>query len=218
MEALANYSALMLLEKKKGAKAVDTVLEDYRNHLLTKAESGRTLESAGPITWGIRLQSSLTPGAWRAVTYEKGTWIIHMLRRRMGDAKFLAFLHEICDRYHFKPISTEQFRELAEKYMPGKAPANSLRNFFENWVYGTGIPAIKLTYAMRGAKLTGTITQKDVADDFSAIVPVEVQVAKTKTIYWLQTASDPEPFSIPMKVAPTKVSLQMNDCLMTAAR
>ena len=53
---------------------------------------GRTPESAGPITWGYRLNSSLAPHAWQTVTYEKGTWIIHMLRRRMGDESFFSFL------------------------------------------------------------------------------------------------------------------------------
>jgi len=47
IESLANYTALLLLEKKKGAKAMDAVLEAYRNHLLSKRENGRTLESAG---------------------------------------------------------------------------------------------------------------------------------------------------------------------------
>ena len=36
IESLANYSALLLLEHKKGSRALDTVLEEYRNHLLSK--------------------------------------------------------------------------------------------------------------------------------------------------------------------------------------
>ena len=40
-----------------------TVLDDYRTHLLSQTDAGRTLESAGPIIWGYRLESSLTPDA-----------------------------------------------------------------------------------------------------------------------------------------------------------
>ncbi len=218
MEALANYSALLLLEKKKGIKAVDTVLEDYKTHLLAKAESGKTLESAGPITWGFRLQTSLTPGAWRTVTYEKGTWIIHMLRRRLGDEKFMSLLREVCTRYRFSAISTEQFRELAAKYAPPKIGDADLKGFFENWVYGTGIPMVKLTYSMRGLKLVGTVAQREVEEDFTAFVPVEVQNRREKTVYWLPTGSDPVSFSIPMKVPPTKVALLATDCLITTAK
>ena len=143
---------LLLLERRKGVKALDEVLDDYRAHLLTKTESGRTLESAGPIIWGYRLESSLAPDAWRTVTYEKGTWIIHMLRRRLGDEKFLALLREVSSHHH--SISTEEFRDLARQYAP-RSPDPDLKIFFDNWVYGTGVPAVKLSYAWRGAKLSG---------------------------------------------------------------
>jgi len=215
MESLANYSALLLLEKKKGIKAVDAVLDDYKKHLLAKLESGNTLESAGPITWGYRLQSSVAPNAWRTVTYEKGTWIIHMLRRRLGDQKFKSLLHEVCDRYRFSTISTEQFRELAREYAPPKSPDPTLRAFFDNWVYGTGIPAVKLTYSWRGTRLTGTVSQRGVDDDFTAFVPVEIVAGRQRTVHWLATGSDPVSFSIPMKVAPTRVALLPADCLIT---
>ena len=147
---------------------MDDVLDGYKRHLLAKDDDGRTPESAGPITWGYRLDSSLAPHAWQTVTYEKGTWIIHMLRRRMGDESFFSFLHEICKRYRFGSISTEQFRDLAQQYMPPKAPDSIVKAFFENWVYGTGIPAVKLSYSLRGLKLTGDVLQRDVDDDFSA--------------------------------------------------
>ena len=216
IEALANYSALLLLEKKKGSKAMDDVLDQYKTHLTTKDDAGRSLESAGPLTWGYRLDSSLAPGAWQTVTYEKGTWIIHMLRRRMGDESFLSFLHEICKRYRFSSISTEQFRELAQQFMPARSADRTLKAFFENWVYGTGIPSVKLSYSLQGLKLTGDVLQRDVDDDFSALVPVEVQIGRQKTVYWLPTGSDPVPFSIPVSAPPTKVTLLAADCLIQA--
>jgi aminopeptidase N len=215
MESLSNYSALMMLEKKKGPKAVDAVLESYKGHLLTKSQDGKTLEAAGPITWGYRLQSSLAPNAWRPVTYEKGTWIIHMIRRRLGDQRFMAFLREVSKRYRFAAISTEQFRELAATYTPPKSEDAALKTFFENWVYGTGIPSVKLAYTVRGLKLTGTLAQRGVEDDFTAFVPVEVQTGRQKAVYWLSTGTDTVSFSIPLKMPPTKVSLLAGDSLIT---
>jgi hypothetical protein len=215
IESLANYSALLLLERRKGVKALDDVLDDYRTHLLTKTDTGRTLESAGPVIWGYRLESSLTPDAWRTVTYEKGTWIIHMLRRRLGDEKFLELLREISSHHH--SISTQEFRELARQYAP-KSPDPDLKIFFDNWVYGTGLPAVKLTYAWRGAKLSGTIVQRDVDESFSAYVPVEVQTGSKSNVYWLAAGSDPTVFSIPLKLRPTKVALVTADCLMTTPK
>jgi hypothetical protein len=217
IEALANYSALLLLEKNKGSKAMDNVLDQYKKHLLSKDDNGRRPEAAGPITWGYRLESSLA-SAWQTVTYEKGTWIIHMLRRRMGDERFFSFLHDICERYRFNSIGTEQFRDLAQQHMPPKSPDSTLKGFFDNWVYGTGIPAVKLSYAMRGLTLTGTLLQSDVDDDFSAFVPLEVQTGRERTVYWLPTGSDPVPFSISLKTPPTKVSLLAADCLIVSSK
>jgi hypothetical protein len=215
IESLANYSALLLLERKKGVKAIDNVLDDYRTHLLAKTDAGQTIESAGPIIWGYRLESSLTPDAWRTVTYEKGTWIIHMLRRRLGDEKFLALLREVSRHHH--SISTEEFRDLASQYAP-KSPDPGLKIFFDNWVYGTGVPAVKLSYSWRGAKLSGSLVQRDVDEAFSAYVPVEVETRSRTDIYWLASGSDPVAFSIPLKTAPIRVSLLATNCLMTTSK
>lgn len=215
IESLANYSALLMLERKKGAKAMDSVLDGYRTHLLSKTETGRTLESSGPIVWGYRLTSSLAPNAWQAVTYEKGTWIIHMLRRRLGDEKFLALLREVASRH--RSISTQEFRTLASAYAP-RSPDPGLETFFDNWVYGTGIPTVKLSYTWRGGKLTGKIEQRDVDDEFSAYVPVEVDSRNASRVYWLATGSDPAGFSIPLTAPPAKVALVAADCLMTLAK
>jgi hypothetical protein len=88
MEALANYSALLLLERKRGTRALEGMLERYRDHLMEKGANGQPIESAGPLHLGARLETSETPEAYRAIVYEKGTWVIHMLRRRLGDAAF----------------------------------------------------------------------------------------------------------------------------------
>jgi hypothetical protein len=219
IESLANYSALLLLERKKGGKALDAVLDEYRNHLLSKTPSGSSLESAGPVVWGYRLESSLAPDAWRTVTYQKGTWIIHMLRRRLGDEKFLSLLRDVCS--HYRSIGTDQFRELASHYAPASADPG-LKIFFDNWVYGTGIPTVKLSYSWRAMKssgtLSGTLVQRDVDDAFAAFVPVEVQTGNKSIVYWLAAGADPAAFSIPLKAPPTKVTLLAADCLMTTSK
>src|SRR5262249_12611169 len=98
MEALANYSALWTVERKKGTTIVDSVLEQCKSDLLQKMESGKTVESAGPITMGHRLHSSQSPNSWPTVTYEKGSWILHMLRRRIGDEQFQKMLAQFYQR------------------------------------------------------------------------------------------------------------------------
>jgi hypothetical protein len=212
MEAMANYSALLYLEKRKGVSAVETMLEAYRSGLLEKNEAGQLVDSAGPIVLGTRLESSLEPRAWRAITYGKGSWILHMLRMRMGDERFMALLAEVARRYDRKEITTEAFRELASQYMPPKSDDPKLEGFFDQWVYGTGIPTLKLTYSVKGTapalRLLGTITQTGLEGDFGALVPVEIQASRGKTItQWVRAGADPVTFTVPLKQQPLKVTL-----------
>jgi len=211
MEALANYSALMFVERKKGRKVLDSVMDSYKEHLLAKTPEGNTVESAGPIVWGQRLRNSLNPEGWRAITYEKGSWIIHMLRARLGDERFMKMLHAIVERYRFQPITTEQFQQIAAEFLPPKSPDPKLESFFEQWVYGTGIPTLRIASTTTGRapalKVRGTITQTDVDEDFSALVPVEASLPGKRTVTkWVQTSSEPVPFTMDLPV-PAKVIL-----------
>jgi hypothetical protein len=212
MEALANYSALLYLEKSKGGHDADEMLDAYRKELLAKSESGQTVDSNGPIVLGMRLENSQEPRAWRTITYGKGSWIIQMLRQRMGDERFFSMLAEMTKRYDGKPITTEAFRGLAAEFLPPKSGDPKLEAFFEQWVYGTGIPTLKLTYSIRGKapalKLVGTLTQSDVDDDFTTLAPVEIQIARGRSItQWVASASTPVSFTVPLKQMPLKVTL-----------
>ncbi len=209
MEALANYSALMFMESRDGPRMMTEMLDGYRRQLLTKGPDGRITEAEGPVVEGRRLENSNNPNAWSAVAYGKGSWIMHMLRQRMGDAAFVRMLAELRRRYEWKAIDTEEFRLLCAEFLPPHSPDPKLENFFDEWVYGTGIPTLKLTYAVKGRpgawKLNGTIAQSDVPDDFSVTVPVEIQTGQgRKTVKTVETGSDPVTFSVPVAAANAK--------------
>lgn len=211
-EALSSYSALMYLEKKKGPKALTDVLENYRDSLTRKMDNGQMVDSAGPITWGFRLESSSSNQAWRSITYNKGAWIFHMLRRRLGDERFFKMLAGLRRQYEKRTISTAELRTFIKQDLPPKFTPTMVDEFFDNWVYASGIPALKLTYSVKGAapavRLTGQVEQSGVDDDFSAEIPVEVQFAKgAPQVIWVQTASSAAPFSATLKQAPSRVSI-----------
>lgn len=214
-EALANYSALMLLERKKGSRAMETALEDYRNELrFTLPDSkSSTLESAGPITWGMRLHTLSGLDPWRIITYGKGSWIMHMLRRRMGDTAFLAMLGELRKRYAYAALTTEQFRAIAAEFSPKGLPDDDLENFFDNWVYGTGIPTLEVTSKTKGkapnVNLEVTVRQTSTTDEFSIDVPVEIRLpGQVKPlVQWIRTGPEPASFQLKLRAAPLKVEL-----------
>lgn len=209
MEAMANYSALLWIEKKMGPKAVDSVLDEYRVRLTEPIADGRTIDSAGPIVWGVRLESSDIPDAWRAITYDKGAWIMHMLRCRLGDERFLKMLAEMRRRYQFRAITSEDFRALATEFLPPHPPARAMDTFFDNWVYSTGVPKLKLQTSIKGLRVSGTLTQSGVSGDFSTDVPVQIEFAKgAPQIVWVRTSGDPVSFSVAVRQTPVRVEIE----------
>jgi aminopeptidase N len=221
MEALATYSALLHLERRKGSKALDAVLAEYRKHLLEQDPSGATVESAGPITWGFRLEAR-SPAAWRVITYEKGAWILHMLRQRMGLERFLKMLGELCRRYRYRAISTEQFRALAAEFLPEGSPDAKLESFFDHWVYGTGIPTLELKTSVRGkppnVTLTATVIQTGVPD-VSFYVPVEIRAGGGRPIVrWVRTGSEPATITVALRQRPSRVLLDPDNSLLAVRK
>jgi aminopeptidase N len=137
---------------------------------------------------------------------------MQMLRRRMGDERFLALLADLTKRYDRREITTDEFRLAAAAHLPAHSEDPKLETFFDQWVNGTGIPALKLSYSVKGKapqlRLVGTIVQSDVESDFSTLAPVEIEVARGQTItQWVRTSSDPVTFTVPLKQAPLKVAL-----------
>jgi hypothetical protein len=212
VEGLAHYSALLWLEKKKGSKALEVVMADFQADLLKTGEENQTVEASGPLTWGYRLEASTNTEAYRVITYEKGAWVLHMLRKRLGNERFLKVLSELRRQYQFREVGTADFLDLVKKSLPPAVSAESMDSFFENWVYSTGIPTLRVKYSIKGKapswKVSGTVEQSGVDGNFSADVPVEVLFAKgAPQIVWVRTSSEATSFSAPVKQLPTRVDI-----------
>jgi hypothetical protein len=209
-ESLSNYSALLYLDKQHGGRKVsDTVLASYRDQLLAG-----DLESTGPIVQGRRLETALKPDAFRAITYGKGTWILHMLRARMGDAAFLKMLAALRQDYERKELTTEQFRQECAKFLPAGASDSKLQTFFDQWVYSTGIPQLKLTWTARPGRVTGTVIQSGVDEDFSVEVPIEIRVGTKAIRKLVHTDNAGAQFAFPTAGTATKVTLDPDNAIL----
>jgi len=192
MEALANYSALMLLESRNPA-AFHELLQKYRDDLLAKNRKGMPLAAAGPVTLGIRLSSSQFPNGYEAVSYGRGTWLIHMLRCMMrdgerksgggqnaGDAAFLRALRRLRTEYEAKPASTTDLIGVFESELPSSLwyeGRKSLEWFYEGWVNGASLPSfgmreVKFADHAGGTVATGTIVQEHAPESLVSAVPV----------------------------------------------
>ena len=202
MEALANYSALLLLESRDPAK-FRLVMQSYRDDLLNKGVKGIPLMDAGPVTLGFRLSSSQFPGSYEPICYGRGTWLLHMLRTMMRDAQskgpsgvrgsrqledepFLRALRKLRKDYEDKAISTADLMRVFESELPPSLwyeEHKSLDWFYEGWINGSAIP----TFSLRDLKfaekekgkttlVTGILAQEQAPDTLVTAVPVYASI------------------------------------------
>src|SRR5208337_3321939 len=204
-EGLANYASLLILEQQNPAQ-FRQALEKYRRDLLSKNQDGEWLRDAGPVTFGPRLDSSHFPRGYEAISYERGTWLFHMLRMMLRDSEtasrsrkgrvnadepFFRALRKIRDRYAGKAISTKELVEVFEEELPRplwyeKRP--KLDWFLEGWIEGTAIPEleareIRITEKAGVTTVTGVIVQKDAPDDLVTAVPVYATTAANAQVF-----------------------------------
>lgn len=198
VEALANYSSLMLLESQDSRK-FHAVLEKYRGDLLTTDKDGVVLADAGPVTLGTRLTSSHFPDGYEAISYGRGTWLFHMLRNmmldgsrsgkahvsevseaRLVDEPFARALRKLRERYQGRPVTTREVLKVFEEDLPPSLwfeGRKSLDWFYEGWVNGTALPRLELENVKYNDKpgstvVSGTILQSEAPKDLVTAVPV----------------------------------------------
>jgi aminopeptidase N len=138
---------------------------------------------SGPLVVGSRLITSDAPMDYRLLIYEKGAFVLHMLRTMLMDLDtgddtrfrelmrtFVAdHLHGVASTRSFETAVTEAFGE-------------SMAWFFDQWVYGVDVPTYRPDLEVTETIdqdypfiLHGTIRQEDVPGDFRMPVPIVVQ-------------------------------------------
>jgi len=73
--------------------------------------------------------------------YDKGGWVLHMLRWETGDSTFFNILRSYYNEFKYRSASTDDFRIVCER-ISGK----DLNHFFDQWVY-KGEGSIKVEYS-----------------------------------------------------------------------
>ena len=224
MEALATYSSVLWLEEHEGVEERNRALAEFRNSLLQKS-GDETVESAGPVVLGRRLRTSKLPEAYRVIVYEKGAWIVHMLRGILGDESFFAMLRELCQRYTAEPLTTERFRSLAAEFVPAGHHDPQLHDFFDQWVHGTGIPqlAVKWDQEPRGAQhqFRLRLEQTGVPDYFPVSVPIRVHTLPGRSLLKdviVGDGTDEPGFSVVLRNPASRVVIDPDGWLLASKR
>jgi hypothetical protein len=233
-EAIANYLAILFADTKKDPEhKLHVWLGRYRHNLLEKPEgTDESPDDIGPLSLGLRLDSSKSPSGYERIVYSKGSWIMHMLRemlRQPGakdpDARFHALLQKLVTKYAYRALSTEELQREVEAVM---TPAmdleggHSMEWFFEEWVRGTGIPHYRVEFSVRPAEngyaVRGKLFQTGVPHYFIASVPLYAVGASGRSFLGNVAAAGPETsFHFVVPAAPRKILIDPQMTLLCVA-
>lgn len=138
--------------------------------------------------------------------YNKGGWVLDMLRHQLGEEEFNRGLKHYLEVNRNKNVVTADFRKAMEE-----VTNTDLDQFFNQWIYGAGAPEFDLSYkydeGKRQIALTVKQTQKLSAHVGLFRVPVDVEVttASGAHLYPAVVSKQSETFSFPANTQPLMV-------------
>ncbi|MEP7117389.1 MAG: M1 family aminopeptidase [Acidobacteriota bacterium] len=163
-EGFAQYFATLYARERRGDSVYRSALRNLRRWAMANSDQG-------PISLGYRLgHVKGEPRVFRAIVYNKGAMVLHMLRRLMGDEAFFKGLRRFYrDNRYMKAGTDDLQRAMEAEY--GKP----LERFFAQWVLDTGLPRVR--YSATPTPDGVTLTYEQTGEVFDVPVTATLQYA-----------------------------------------
>jgi hypothetical protein len=131
-EGLSQYFAALYAEKSRGPDVFANIVRQLTRWTLSQSDQG-------PVYLGYRLGHLKGDGRiFRALVYNKGAAVLHMLRRMLGDEAFFAGLRKYYADFKYSKAGSEDLRASLEA-----SSGRPLNPFFAYWIYGQDLPELK---------------------------------------------------------------------------
>jgi aminopeptidase N len=200
-EGFATYFAGLFIEKHDGGEAFREFMQDAATRYFAFEK-----QRNAPIhdTETQDLMKLLNPN-----NYEKGAWVLHMLRRRLGDEAFFKGLRGYYNDHRDANATTEDLREALEK-----SSGKNLKQFFARWIFGAGHPIYELSSERKGKSLTIFLKQTQAGEAFLDPVPIEFTINGQKKFETVYPKSKLTIVSISSKADPTSFEIDPEGTLL----
>lgn len=209
-EGFATYFAGLFIQKFEGEEAFREYMRGAaRRYFAFEKQTNLPIHD----TQTQDLMQLLNPN-----NYEKGAWVLHMLRSRLGDEAFFKGLRAYYSAHKEGNATTEDLRAALEK-----ASGKNLKEFFARWVYGSGHPIYQVKYgtaefAGAGGTIMITLNQTQAGDVFLDPVPVRILVGDEKITKIISPKSKIARLSISVKGQVTSVAVDPEETLLREVR
>ena len=169
-EGFAQYFAALYAQHQKGDETFASMLRQLRKwaHRDQRSGAGVARLSPGPHPRREPRSSARwsTTRAPRCCTCCAG-W--------SGDEAFFRGLRRFYRESRFRKVGTDDFRLAMER-----ETGLSLERFFQQWIYGSGIPRVKLGYRVDGSDVVVRVEQ--IGEVFDVPVTVSIQYSDRKAV------------------------------------
>jgi aminopeptidase N len=122
-EGIATFMAAAYIEHRFGRDAYMREIETYRSNYEKVRAAGKDKSLVFP-DWLHPTRED------RTLVYDKGAYVMHLLRDEMGEQAFWTGLKMYTRRFFGKSVETSDFKAAMEE-----ANGKSLDKFFDKWVY-----------------------------------------------------------------------------------
>jgi aminopeptidase N len=145
-----------------------------------------------------------------ANSYQKGGWVLHMLRNELGDSVFHQVIRQYYKSFAGRNADTRDFERVCEVISH-----RDLSGFFRQWLYTPGCPdlQVKWTYHPEKNKVNLEIRQLQ-KTPFAFPLTVRVQTAKGPEDHTVYVRDSESQSSFAVSSEPTSVSLDPNTVLL----
>jgi hypothetical protein len=170
----------------------------------------------------IYVYDALTKGMGQifnsGLSYNKGSWVVHMARHVVGDKNFFSAVRKYLgddDRANYRSVTTEEFQGYLER-----ESGMNLTQFFKQWIYGDYFPTYSMTWTStpsgNGVKVDVTIDQLNVPTRQVFHMPIDMtfRVNGTDTTFVIQDSLAHQVFSFQLAAKPTAVQLDKDEWIL----
>ena len=173
-ESFATYGEYLWLEHAYGKEVADEHLYKTMNIYLSSGKEALDL---------VRFNYPHREKMFDHVSYHKGSIILHMLRRYVGDEAFFASLHTYLTDNKYGSAEAHQLRMAFEK-VTGK----DLNWFFNQWYFGNGHIKLKVNYDYNTRNQTVTVTLKQEGKVFQFPLTIDIysKNGKERNDVWIR--------------------------------
>jgi aminopeptidase N len=195
-EGFATYLTIMYLEHAYGKNRFVQELKADRDEIISYSK----LKTA-PVVDTTVLSNYMQ--LLNVNSYQKGGWVLHMLRQEMGDNLFLMGLRKFYADYKGKNASTSDFR-LTMESVSGK----NMQAFFRQWLFTPGQPALKSSWIYDEARKTCTLNiLQEQSTPFVFPLDILLEGGQGSLIKTLQITGKKTTVTIPLTFKPSRVVL-----------